>query len=251
MALRPPAPLRAAAVLLVAAVASGCASDPPTVDPTGVDLLEIPTPSPDPDDFVSGIDNRWLPLTPGAEWVYESTDGETITVTVTDETRLVAGVRTTVVRDVVTGEDGEVVEETSDWFAQDVDGNVWYFGEETTEYDDRGRPDTAGSWEAGVDGAEAGVVMLAEPRRGDGYQQELLAGEAEDRATVLSLDESLQIDSGSYDGLLVTEETTPLEPGLVEHKYYAPGLGLVFEQTVSGGSGEAELVGFTEAGAAR
>ncbi|QBR92103.1 hypothetical protein [Nocardioides euryhalodurans] len=251
MALRPPAPLRAVAVLLVAAVASGCASDPPTVDPTGVDLLEIPTPSPDPDDFVSGIDNRWLPLTPGSEWVYESTDGETITVTVTDETRLVAGVRTTVVRDVVTGEDGEVVEETSDWFAQDVDGNVWYFGEETTEYDDRGRPDTAGSWEAGVDGAEAGVVMLAEPRRGDGYQQEHLAGEAEDRATVLSLDESLQIDSGSYDGLLVTEETTPLEPGLVEHKYYAPGLGLVLEQTVAGDGGEAELVGFTEAGAAR
>ena len=231
----------------------GAAGDPPTVSPAGVDMLEVPTPSPDPGDFVEQVDNPWLPLLPGAEWVYESSEGETITVTVTDRTREVAGVTATVVRDVVTDEDGEVVEETDDWFAQDRAGNVWYFGEDTVEYGGPGRrrPDTSGSWEAGVDGAEAGIAMLARPRRGDGYEQEHAPGEAEDRATVLELDASLDLEHDSWAGLLVTEETTPLEPGLVEQKYYARGTGLVFEETTSGGTGEAELVGFTPGAAAR
>ncbi len=226
-------------------VGCGAAGDPPTVSPGGVDMLEIPTPSPDPDDFVERIDNPWLPLLPGAEWTYESSEGETIRVTVTDETREVAGVTTTVVRDVVTDQDGEVVEETDEWFAQDRDGNVWSFGEDTVAYDDRGRPDRAGSWEAGVDGAEAGIAMLARPRRGDGYQREHAPGEAEDRATVLSLDASLNLSSDSFTGLLLTEESTPLEPGVVEQTYYARGTGPVFEETVSGGSEEKELVDFT------
>lgn len=249
-----PRPSRLAVALTCCTLLAGCAGDPPTVDPTGVDLLEVPTPSADPDDFVAGIDNPWLPLRPGSQWVYESADGETITVTVTDRTREVAGVTTTVVRDVVTDADDNVVEETLDWFAQDTAGNVWYFGEDTTEYDDRGRPDRAGSWEAGVDGALAGLVMPAEPRRGDGYQQEYLEGEAEDRATVLSVgteEQEQTVPFGSFDRLLVTEDTTPLEPGLVEHKYYARGVGLVLEETVSGGSGRAVLVGFTEGTAAR
>lgn len=245
-------PLRAVAALLLtpllAPLLAGCVGAPETVDPSGVDGLEIPTPSPDPTDFIEGIDNPYLPLRPGNEWVYEATGDEpqTITVTVTDATREVAGVTTTVVRDVVTGADGEVIEETSDWFAQDRDGNVWYFGEETTEYDERGRPDTAGSWEAGVDGAQAGLAMPATPRIGDGYQQEFYAGEAEDRAEVLSLEESRQLASGSFQDLLVTEDTTPLEPGLVERKYYAAGTGLVYEETVSGGTEQVELVSFTE-----
>ncbi len=116
-------------VLLV----SGCGTEPVKSGPSGVDGLEIPTPSADPDDFVDEIDNPWLPLVPGSEWVYESvgTDPETITVTVTDETREVQGVTTTVVHDVVTGPDGEVIEDTFDWYAQDTAGNVWYFGEAT------------------------------------------------------------------------------------------------------------------------
>ncbi len=238
------APVLAAVVVL----SGGCAAAPGTVDPAGVDGLEIPTPTPDPDDFVDRIDNPYLPLEPGNEWVYESTgeDPETITVTVTDETREVAGVTTTVVRDVVTDADGEVVEETSDWFAQDRDGNVWYFGEDTTEYDERGRPDTAGSWEAGVDGAQAGLVMPDTPRVGDGYRQEFYPGEAEDQAQVVSLTESLELDVGDFDGLLVTEDTTPLEPGLVEQKYYARGTGLVYEETLSGDGDPVELVSFTE-----
>jgi len=251
----PPRRPAALPLLLVAAAlgVSGCgaAGDPPTVPPAGVDGLQVPTPSPDPDDFVRRVDNPWLPLLPGAEWTYESTDGETITVTVTDETREVAGVTTTVVRDVVTDAQGEVVEETSDWFAQDRAGNVWYFGEDTVEYDARGRPDPAGSWEAGVDGAEAGIVMLARPRRGDGYRQEHAPGRAEDRATVLDLDASRTVGETSYERLLVTEESTPLEPGLVERKYYARGTGLVLEETVSGGGDEAGLVGFTPGEAAR
>ena len=238
MALRPPAPRRVLAAVLLLPALSGCASDPPTVSPSGVDMLEIPTPSPDPGDFATTIDNPWLPLLPGAEWVYESTDGETTTVTVTDQTREVAGVTTTVVRDVVTDEDGDVVGETSDWFAQDRAGNVWWFG-------------SAGSWEAGVDGAEAGIAMLARPRRGDGYEQQHAPGEAEDRATILSLEESLQVGSESYDEVLVTEDTTPLEPDLVEQRHYVRGAGLVLEETVSGGSGQAELVGFTAGEAAR
>ena len=238
----------APALAAVVVLSGGCAAAPGTVDPGGVDGLEIPTPTPDPDDFVDRIDNPYLPLEPGNEWVYESTgeDPETITVTVTDETREVAGVATIVVRDVVTDADGEVVEETSDWFAQDRDGNVWYFGEDTTEYDERGRPDTAGSWEAGVDGAQAGLVMPDTPRVGDGFRQEFYPGEAEDQARVVSLTESLELDVGDFDGLLVTEDTTPLEPGLVEQKYYARGTGLVYEETLSGDGDPVELVSFTE-----
>jgi len=236
------APVLATLTLLLLA---GCGSASEPSPPAGVDQLEIPTPSPDPDDFVATIDNPWLPLTPGSTWTYESSEGETITVTVTDETRVVAGVSTTVVHDVVTGADGEVVEDTFDWFAQDRAGNVWYFGEETTEYDDRGRPETHGSWEAGVDGARAGLVMAATPRVGDGYQQEYYPGEAEDQAEVLSLDASVEVPFGSYDGVLQTEDTTPLEPELVERKYYARGVGVVLEETVAGGSDRVVLVSFT------
>lgn len=244
----PPRPLQRAtslvAALTVAVLAgslSACAADPPTVSPGGVDMLQIPTESPDPRDYVDAIDNPWLPLLPGSEWVYQRSGGETVTVTVTEEAREVAGVPVTVVRDVVTNGAGEVLEETLGWFAQDTAGNVWHFGEETP----------AGSWEAGVDGAQAGIAMLADPRRGDGYQQEYAEDVAEDRATVISLDERLDRGTGSAEDLLLTEETTPLEADLVERQWYAPGTGLVREETVSGGNDEAELVEFTPGAEAR
>jgi hypothetical protein len=240
-------PLLPGAGVLLCGLLAACGGAPVEVDPGGVDGLVVPTPSPDPADFVAGIDNPYLPLRPGSEWVYEVTGEEpgTITVTVTDETRVVAGVTATVVRDVVTDADGDVVEDTYDWFAQDRDGNVWYLGEDTTAYDRRGRPDTEGSWEAGVDGARAGLAMPATPRLGDGYRQEYDPGEAEDRATVLALDEVRQVGGVLYDDLVVTEDTTPLEPGLVERKYYAPGTGLVYEETTSGGEEQVELVSYT------
>jgi len=242
--------LRRAAVLLsVAVVTSGCGSAPPKSPPTGVDELKIPTPSPEPNDFVSRIDNPWLPLTPGNTWTYEITDEDgvqTETTTVLDRTKVVAGVTATVVHDVVRDPDGAILEETYDWYAQDVAGNVWYFGEDTVEYDDEGRPDRTGSWQAGVHGAMAGVAMLAAPRLGDGYQQEHLAGVAEDRATVLATDEQTSVPFGEYDGVLLTEDTTPLEPDVVERKYYARGVGTVREQTVQGGFEQVELVSFTQ-----
>jgi hypothetical protein len=239
-------PLLLALAAALPVLASGCGSAPQKSPPTGVDELQIPTPSPDPDDFVEGIDNPYLPLTPGRRWVYESggIEPERTTVTVTGDTKEVQGVTTTVVRDVVRDSEGRVVENTFDWFAQDRAGNVWYFGEDTTEYDDRGRPDHSGSWEAGVDGAQAGLVMPAQPRVGDGYQQESFPGVAEDRGEVLSLDESVNVPFGSYTDVLQTEDTTPLEPGLVERKYYAPGVGLVLEETVLGGSERVELVNY-------
>jgi hypothetical protein len=235
-------------VLAVAWLLAACGAGPEPAPPTGIDELEIPTASPDPADFVREIDNPYLPLRPGSRWVYESegVEPETTTVTVTEETRVVAGVTTTVVSDIVTDADGQVVEETLGWFAQDRDGNVWYFGEDTTEYDERGRPDPAGSWEAGVDGAQAGLVMPAGPRIGDGFRQEYAEGVAEDQATVLEVDEARTIGLGDYADLVVTEDTTPLEPGVVERTYYAPGVGPVLRETVSGGTDRVELVSFTE-----
>jgi hypothetical protein len=213
-----------------------------------VDELVIPTPTPDPGDFVDRIDNPWLPLAPGNQWVYASTTNggdDTITTSVLDRTQVVAGVTTTVVHDVETDGQGRVVRDTFDWYAQDEAGNVWYFGSNTTSYDGR-RASTAGSWEAGVGGAMAGVVMLAAPRLGDGYQQQHVAGIAEDRATVLSLRATADVPYGAYRNALQIEETSPLEPDLIEHKVYVEGVGEVREQDVAGGVDLVELVSFTK-----
>ena len=158
-----------------------------------------------------------------------------------DETREVMGVEVRVVHDVVT-EDGELVEDTYDWYAQDADGNVWYFGEDTKEFENGKVSTTAGSWEAGVDGAQPGVLVPAEPEVGQTYRQEYYAGEAEDAAAVLSLDEKVEVPFGSYDGVLMTKDFTPLEPDILEHKFYARGVGLVLALAISGGSDREELV---------
>jgi hypothetical protein len=229
---------------LAAAALTGCAGGPPPVDPSGVDGLEIPTPSPDPRDFVASVDNPWFPLAPGTVWTYRATSdegAETIVVTVTDRTRVVQGVPTTVVHDVVTDARGRTVEETFDWYAQDTAGNVWYFGEDTTAYDGN-RASSEGSWQAGVDGAEAGLLMPAKPRVGDGYAQEYRAGVAEDRGRILALHEQREVPAGAYVDVVQTKDTTPLEPGLVERKYYARGVGVIFEEDVAGGSEVVELV---------
>lgn len=217
------------------ALAAGCGGvgEPAPYPPTGVDGLEVPTPSPDPADFVEGVDNPLLPLAPGTRWRYEVREGgelvETIEVTVEAGTRTVAGVEATVVHDVVHDADGTLLEDTYDWFAQDTDGNVWYLGEDTTAYED-GVATDEGSWEAGVDGAMAGLVMPARPRVGDGFQQEYLEGEAEDRGRIVDTAATRTTAYGAWDDLLETEDTTPLEPGLVEHKFYARGIGLVLEE---------------------
>jgi hypothetical protein len=158
-------------------------------------------------------------MLPGSVWQYEETtaDGErqTDTVEVLDEQREVMGVETIVVHDVVKDADGEVIEDTFDWFAQDADGNVWYFGEDTTAYDE-GTPSREGSWEAGVDGALPGIVMPADPTvSSPGYRQEYLAGEAEDMGQVIAVSGSVTVPFGSFDDVVRTRDWSPLEPEIV------------------------------------
>jgi hypothetical protein len=210
--------------------------------PTGSEEVEL-----DPADFVARIDNPYWPMAPGGRWTYRETAGDgsvqRVVVTVTDRTKRIAGIDATVVHDVVS-EEGEVAEDTSDWYAQDKAGNVWYLGEDTKEYENGKVKTTEGSWEAGVDGAQAGIVVVAQPQVGTAYRQEYYAGEAEDRGKVLSLDERARVPFGSFDGLLMTADTTPLEPKVLEHKYYAKGVGPVLTISVSGGGDREELVSF-------
>jgi len=225
--------------LLLPACGGGAA--PPTPYPTYTPLAVEPA------NFVAAIDNPFYPLTPGMMMIFEgATDegNERVETYVTQDTKRILGVDCAVVRDRVLV-DGELVEETLDWYAQDKSGNVWYLGEDSREYDEGALVGTKGSWEAGVDGASAGIIMPANPQVGDSYRQEYYAGEAEDMAKVVSLSESEAVPYGSFDNLLMTEEWTPLEPDVVEHKYYASGVGLVLEVMVQGGSGRVELVAVT------
>lgn len=243
-------PVTTAAVAVVAIVVAGalsaCGGEPETTGPSGVDGLVIPTPSADPADFVGSIDNPWLPLSPGATWEYDVTDGpgSTVTVTVTDRTREVEGVATTVV-DVVTADERRVTEVARELYAQDAEGNVWRFGERTTTYDGRGRVESREGWEAGTDGARAGLAMAADPRVGDGYREGYLPGVAEDVAEVLAVDQALTLDAGSWNPVVLTADRSALEPGVVEQRYYARGVGLVLVDTVAGGDRRLELASYT------
>jgi hypothetical protein len=194
----------------------------------------------DPADFVEGIDNPYLPWAPGTTLIYQGGD-ERVEVTVTDETRDILGITSTVVHDQVFV-DGELVEDTYDWYAQDTAGNVWYLGEETEECENGQVVSTEGSWEAGVDGAQPGIAMLAQPQVGEAYRQEFYEGEAEDVAKVFARGESVTVPAGSYEDVLVTEDWTPLDPDIVEHKFYAVGVGVVREELVEGGDEVLELI---------
>jgi hypothetical protein len=186
-------------------------------------------------------------MRPGMRWVYRETDvdgsSQRVEVTVTRQTKRIQGIRATIVHDVVT-DDGELVEDTYDWYAQDSEGNVWYLGENTKEYENGEVTTTAGSWEAGVDGAMAGVIMPGDPKVGMSYRQEHYEGEAEDRGEILSLDERVEVPFGSFTDVLMTKDTTPLEPEILEHKFYARGVGPVLVLAISGGGGREELISF-------
>lgn len=187
--------------------------------------------------------NPYLPLVPGTTFTYAS-PSETDVVSVTHRTKVILGVTCIVVNDVVE-EDGEPVEDTDDYFAQDVDGNVWYFGEISRNFEDGELVDLEGSWIAGVDGALPGIVMPSAPVVGQTYRQEFALGDAEDAATVLSTTASETAPGASCAGTCVqTLDFTPLEPDVAEHKFYAPGIGMIV--TVDLESGErTELVGVT------
>lgn len=199
-----------------------------SMDPYSVDIR--------PSEFVGVVDNPCFPLRPGTTQAYESTSGgvtERTEVFVTDETRIIMGVTCIVVRDTVTI-NGEIVEDTYDWYAQDKNGNVWYMGEDSTEYEDGVAISKAGSWEAGIDGALPGIIMLANPLSGMTYRQEFYAGEAEDMATVITVGVSVTVPTGVYSECIKTKDWTPLDPSVVEYKYYAPGIGLVLEESLDG-----------------
>ncbi len=191
----------------VVAFAAGCGSASDPSPPAGVDELVIPTPSPDPDDFVATIDNPWLPYEPGARWTY--TDGTAEVTFSADDGPTIAGVATTAVSS----------GDPADYFAQDADGNVWWFGRE-------------GEWQAGEDGAEAGIAMLAKPRVGDGYAEMGTDGEPGQRSLITELDDEL-----------VIETTTEAGQDVVRH--YERGTGLVLSEV---DEMELELVAYDEPG---
>lgn len=245
-------------VILLAMAVSGCGSNDGSksekTDTTRSESsntnLQLPQGSEpvnlDPADFTTHIDNRYWPMTPGSKWVYSETENggkQRVEVTVTNDTKLVDQITARVVHDVVTA-NGKIVEDTYDWYAQDSSGNIWYLGEDTREYKHDRVVSTEGSWQAGVDGAMAGVVMPAKPKVGMSYRQEYYAGEAEDAARVLSVDEIVEVPFGSFRNAVMTKDYTPLDPEILEHKFYARNVGPVLAIAISGGSGREELISF-------
>lgn len=209
-------------------------SGPRTIEP-------FYNPAINPAEFTTTIDNPYYPLIPGTRFIYEGVtpDGrEHNVVEVTSETKTVMGVTTRVVHDSVSV-NSQPAEETFDWFAQDSHGNVWYFGEQTTT-----SAGTKGSFEAGINSALPGIVMLGAPTVGDQYRQEYAKGQAEDLAKVLSLNGTETVSFGGlHTGLVVTEDTNPLDPSSIEHKYFAKGIGLMLSANVAGPTERIELTG--------
>ena len=233
-----------AAVACVPALALGAVATATAGDlPRGSEPVTL-----DPADFTTRIDNPYWPMAPGTRWIYRETapDGtrQRVVVTVTRTTKLIAnGVTARVVQDVVT-ENSKPVEVTDDWYAQDRAGNVWYLGEDTAEYENGVVVSREGSFEAGVDGAQAGVIMPAKPRPGLRYRQEYYAGKAEDRAEVVSLHEQAEVPHGHFGRVLMTRDLNPLHPRILEFKFYARGVGPVLAIGVSGGADREELVSY-------
>src|SRR5919202_3170875 len=237
-------------MVMLAAACSGSSSGNTAGNANGTDETTRTTtqkaysPNIRPADFTTRIDNKDFPLKPGTTFVYEGRfqgAAERDEMAVTHDTRRVMGVRCLVASDRVT-EDGELIEQTYDWYAQDKEGNVWYFGEHVTEYKNGKVTGHEGSWESGVDGAKPGIAMRANPASGQIYRQEYSKGVAEDKARVISLKGSAKVPYGSFDHVLVTEEFTPLEPGVVERQYYVAGVGDIVEATVKGQPERIELV---------
>lgn len=219
--------LRLVMLAVVALVSAGC-------EALGARKADY-HPAINPANFQAKVDNPYYPLVPGTTFTYvEKTRFETSenTITVTHDTKRVMGIDCTVVHDVVTT-DGHVAEDTYDWLAQDKDGTVWYFGEDTREISPGGQVSTLGSWEAGIDGAQPGILMPARPTPGEPYRQEYLAGIAEDMGQVAVLGESVTVPAGTFTDTVKTTDWSMLEAGN-EYKWYARGVGVVREMSSSG-----------------
>jgi hypothetical protein len=226
-----------------AADAATRGSEPPL--PRGDDPVTL-----NPADFSANIDNPQWPMTVGSRWVYRVTDmsdGSTQrqVITVTRRTKMMAdGIRARVVRDVVR-DHGKPVEVTEDWYAQDKQSNVWYFGEHTTAYK-HGKPTDNGTWQAGIRGAMPGVALPAKPAVGLSYREEYSKGVAEDQSRVFALDAQAHVRAGHYRHVLLTEDFSPIEPDVSELKFYAKGSGqAVLAIDVSGGTDREELIKYT------
>ncbi len=226
--------MRTAAVALASLLLAAC---------TGGEARQAQEYAPDlPASWADAVTHPFLPLVPGARWRYQTPNGPaTILVEVLADTRTVHGVAATVVRDREL-EDGELVEETFDWFAQDEAGNVWYLGEDSREIEDGRVVGTAGSWEWGVDGALPGIIMWADPGAhvGEDYRQEFRAGIAEDWGRLVGLDERVSVPAGDFESCLHTEDWSALESGPRENKYYCDGVGPALE--IDPGGTRVELV---------
>lgn len=242
-------------LVAVAALLVGCGDSATTSETTAAPVIDVGDgadykPTLDPAHIADVIDNPYLPLAVGSEWKYEglSDEGtETITVVVTGERKIVMGISAFVVRDTVEI-NGELVEDTFDWFAQDDDGNVWYLGEEVKDYEDGVVVSTAGSWQAGVDGALPGIAMPAQPAVGAAYRQEYYVGEAEDMFQIIAVDRTATVPVGTFDRTITTKDWSPLEPGVIEEKWHAYGVGLIYETHIAGGSGTVELISYAPGG---
>jgi hypothetical protein len=225
------------------AIAGAC----PTALPQGGEAVTL-----DPAGFTGPIDNPNWPMAPGSTWKYRETDPsgakQKVRVYVTSRTKEILGIQATVVHDVVR-ETGQIIENTWDWYAQDACGTVWYLGEATKEYENGVVVSTEGSWEAGVDGAQPGVIVAADPAVGMTYRQEFYAGQAEDQAEILGVAEQAEVPFGHFNDVLLTKDYTSLHAKILEYKLYAKGVGPVLVFGVSGGSGTEELISY-EPGAA-
>jgi hypothetical protein len=235
-------------LVVVAAIAGTLAVWTPWASNAGASRPSGYEPRLNPHNFSVDIDNPYFPLPVGRTWVYRGTkDGQSQIdrVTVTPRTKLVAeGITARVVRDVATHR-GKLLEKTFDYYAQDNRGNVWYVGEDTTEFLLNGKTDTSGSWEAGVHDGEPGIIMLANPQIPDGYRQEYLKGQAEDTAWIVNRGGSLTVPFGTVHHTLRTLEFARIEPGIVDQKIYAPGFGIVSEKALTGPTEVDRLVRMT------
>ena len=200
-----------------------------------------------PSNFVDSVTNIYFPLIPGTVYTYiaQTGDGsEDIVVSVLSETKIVAGVQCTVVRDIVSV-DGQAIEDTHDWYAQDIDGNVWYMGEDVSNYENGKLVDKEGSFESGIDGAKPGIIMLAHPVLEMPYRQEYYFGTAEDWGKVVAKGVSVTVPFGTFENCIKTADWNGVEPDApVEYKYYAPGIGVVKEEAEDG-SEVVELITIT------
>jgi len=243
--------LSAVVLILAATAVAGCGSKSSSASNGKQTTAVVAPPAPtaasssynstiDPAQFTTKVTNPYFPLKPGSVRILKGVkDGvpQVHTTTITHETKKVMGVETVVIKDNVTT-NGKLTEKTSDWYAQDSKGNVWYFGEATAEYLNGVVTGTKGSWEAGVDGAKPGFVMLAHPKPGPVYNQEFRPGVAEDKGQVLRVTTLKLPPLGTFKNVIVVNDTNPLDPAMVGQKWYAPGVGLL--QSVRTGSSHVE-----------